>query len=780
MNRTSLPMVSLLLLVSGMVVCGPVRAEEESAAPVFFDAKWIAPPKTDKAAAAPLPLLRKEFSLEAKPRHATLRVVGLGDYDPRVNGRRLAKTGMNQPWSLYEKTLYYRDYDVAGLLTPGRNCVAIMLGNSFWNNPNPPQGRYNKDGPQRTVAEPLLLCAELTIEDADGTTRRIATDPSWRVAEGPITFSHIYAGEDYDARRELPGWDRPGFDDVAWKPVRVASAPTARLMRQQWPPIETFERFSPVSIKEPAPGVFLYVFPQNSSAQLRVELTGGKAGDKVAFRCGEHKNAQDRLFGLYVVGCDLVTAGRPLDYEWTFFYLGMQYVEVTGAVPEGHANPNNLPVVRGMELVHVRTGLPEAGRFKCSSDLYNRTHTLIDWAIRSNMSHVLTDCPHREKLGWLECAYLLEPSFLYRYDGREWFGKIARDIGDSQEPSGRVRTVAPGYPRFGGGFDFTIEWGAAATLTPWLLYEWYGDPQILRDNYDTMQKYTDYLSSISKDGIAPGDGLGDWYDYGHGYEPGPSRYTPASLSATATWGLCAKAVAQAAEVLNRKGDAEKYRRLHEQIGKDFRRHFQDPTTRKLKNTGSSQTGSAMALCADLVPAADRKILINDILADLKKRNWQQTPGDVGHVYFIRALAEAGRSDVLHKLYSRTGVGSYGGILAKGLTSLPESWDAIMNGGCSLNHCMLGHVTEWLYAYVGGIRQRPGTVGWRNVLIAPNPGELTWAETSLQTPAGRIAAKWRNEAGKFRLEAEIPEGIKATAVFPSGKTVPLKAGRQTVE
>ena len=749
-------------------------------APPLAQSRWIAP-AANPFGRQSLPLLRKEFSVDAKPGKATLRIVGLGDYDPRLNGARLADTGINQPWSQYEKTIYYRDFDVTSLVQAGPNCLGVMLGNSFWHNPNPPPGRYNKDGPQRRADEPLLLCAELTIVQEGGAVRRIVTNGTWRAADGPIVFSHVYGGEDFDARREQPGWDRPGFDDRTWRPARVVAAPTARLEKQQWPPIKMFQRFAPRSVKEPAPGVFLYSFPQNCAAQLCMELAGGKAGDRVAFRCAEHKNAQDRLFGGYVVGCDLVTDGRPLKRQWLFFYLGMQYVEVAGAVPEGQANPRNLPTLRRVELVHVRTALSEVGEFKCSSALLNRTHDLIDWALRSNMSHVMTDCPHREKLGWLECAYLLEPSFLYRYEGRQWFAKIARDIGDAQSPSGRVPTVAPSYPagRFPGAFDFTVEWGAAAVMVPWFLYEWYGDPQILRDNFETMRRYVDYLDGLSIDGVAPGDGLGDWFDYGHGKPPGPSQFTPPALSATATWGLCAGTVARAAEVLHRRDDAEKYRRLHEQIAAAFRRRFQDPATRKLKHWGSPQTANAMALCAELIPASDWGVLIDDIVADLQRRNWQQTPGDVGHVYFIRALAEAGRSDILHKVYGRMTSGSYGGILSKDLTALPESWDAIMNGSCSLNHCMLGHVMQWLYGYVGGIRQKPGSVGWKQVVIAPTPGSLTWAEAGLTTPAGHILSRWRIQGATFHLEVEIPAGVGATAILPSGRAKPLRPGLQEI-
>jgi hypothetical protein len=742
-------------------------------------AEWIAPPPTADPLHS-LPLFRKEFTVATRATRATLRITGLGDYDARLNGQRLSATGINQPWSQYEKTIYYREYDVTSFVRGGTNCIGVMLANSFWNNPAPPKGRYYKDGSQRTAPESLLLRAELLLEFRDGTTDCIRTDGAWRTAPGPLAFSHIYAGEDWDCRAELPGWDSAGFDDDAWTNARVATAPRATLVRQDWPPFREFEHFRPQSIWEATNDVYLYSFAQNCSAQLRVELEGGKPGDRIGFRCGEHKNDKDRLFGGYVVGGELITNGKRLTHQWVSFYLGMQFVEVSGAVPKGQPNPRGLPVIRSLELVHVRTGLPQAGSFACSSDLLNRTHNLIDWAMQNNTGFVLTDCPHREKLGWLECSYLLAPGLQYRYGCRNWIEKIEGDIRDAQEPSGRVLTVAPSYPagRFPGAFNWTVEWGAAAVLLPAQQYEWTGDRHVLRENFEMMRRFTDYIQTESTNGLAP-PGLGDWYDYGHGQPPGPSRFTPTQLSATATWALCALKVAQAAEVLSRIEEARHYRELHDRIAEDFQRAFRDPATGKLKHLGSPQCANAMALCAEVVPAADRPMLVQEIVADLEQRGWQQTPGDVGHVYFIRALAEAGRSDVLHRVYARQGTGSYGGILKKGLTALPETWDAMMDGYQSLDHCMLGHVMEWFYGYVGGIRQQPGTVGWTNVLIGPNPGPLTHAETAVNTPRGRIATRWRIDKGEFRLDIEIPQHVNATALLPSGRRVELHGGRQRI-
>jgi alpha-L-rhamnosidase len=193
-----------------------------------------------------------------------------------------------------------------------------------------------------------------------------------------------------------------------------------------------------------------------------------------------------------------VTAdGNPIDHRWLSFYLGMQFVQVSGAVPAGFPNPQGLPVIESMELVQVRTGMDEVGSFTSSSEIYNGTHHIIDQAMQSNAHHVLTDCPHREKLGWLEVSYLMARSFQYRLDTAAWVNKLLRDIRDAQHPNGRVETVAPSYPGFRGAMTFTVEWGAAAGILPWLQYEWTGDLQVLRDNLDMMKRFSGYLGSRS-------------------------------------------------------------------------------------------------------------------------------------------------------------------------------------------------------------------------------------------------------------------------------------------
>ncbi|MGV3618868.1 MAG: family 78 glycoside hydrolase catalytic domain [Fimbriimonas sp.] len=738
----------------------------------------------------PCPIFRREFPLRPGVKRAVARVIGLGHYDLYANGRRLGDGLLNGPWSQFDRTLYWQEFDVTKDLKAGANVLGVELGNGFYRVAQPPPGRYAKGDamPDFSGNAPFLLGLALDVTYEDGRAERIATDRNWRWSTGPYALSHVFSGEDYDATRHDPAWQRAGYDANGWKAPVVTAAPKAERLPMSWPGFRAVQAWRPKEILNPKPGVWSYVFPQNAMAILRLKVTG-KRGQRVKLRPSEVISPQGEVQQLNLWGGDAsctytLAGGKPETREWRFFYHGFQFVEMTGAVPAGKPNPEGLPVVESLELVHVRTDNPQVGAFETSSDLYNRTHGLIDWAVRSNMSYVLSDCPHREKLGWQECAHLLFSTFAYRYEAQDWFRKLARDIRDVQLPDGRIPTVAPDYLMLPieNPFKFTIEWGASGVLLPWQAYGWYGDRRWLSENYPTMTGYVDWIADHAKDGLAPA-GLGDWYDYGHGQGPGPSRYTPTELTATAMWALCADATAKAAQVLGHPLDAARYREMHKEIREAFLAKFYDPKTKTLRNNGSVQSGHAMALCADLIPKEDRPAVLDAIVRELEKRDYQQTPGDVGHLYFIRALAEAGRSDVLHRVYSRTGVGSYGGILAKGLTTLPETWDAITVGSNSLNHCMLGHAMEWFYGWVLGIRQEAGSVGWDRLLIAPEPGALTTAKGKTKTRHGVVAVEWRRTGHDFRLTVEVPKGSRATVALPvqagsltvDGKATPAKKG-----
>ncbi len=335
-------------------------------------------------------------------------------------------------------------------------------------------------------------------------------------------------------------------------------------------------------------------------------------------------------------------------------------------------------MIKNLDLVHVRADCPVVGRFTCSSALQNAAHRMIDWSIRSNMSYVATDCPHREKNGWQEENWHMARAMSYRFGVQDWFRKIARDLRDTQLPDGHIPTNCPNYlvgipPH--GYWNEAPEWGISGVLVPWHLYEWYGDRQALEAAFGSMKRYVDYLSSQAKDGIITSN-LGDWYDYGHGKGDGPSQWTPNEVSATAIWALGAATVARAAGVLEQTDDAATYGKLFERIRGDFLAPFlRCDRRRRSPTTVPARQDIAWRSASGWCRRQTARRCCRAIVDDLEKRGWQQTVGEVLQVFLIRALADGGRSDALHRIYSREGRGSYGFMVGQGLTSLPESWDA---------------------------------------------------------------------------------------------------------
>ena len=754
-------------------------------------AEWIAPYEgTSTSNVSPSPLLRSTFHIEGHPASGSVRLVGLGHYELYLNGNRVGTSVIHQAWSQYDRTLYSEEFDISAFLRKGDNAWGALLGNSFWHvGPANDAMRFIKTDamPDFSNGYPYLLFLEAHIRTEEGNEIVVTSSESWKWSMGPLTFSNIYAGEDFDARMLPVGWASPGFNDRMWEHVIVAPVPKGSVEEYSAPLLREFQVFDPDSIVSPKADEYTFIYPQNCSALLRFTVQGS-AGQTIRFRPCEYMDSTGQVKFTYTwgTGKDIwfdytLKGGSSESHQALFCYEGCQYVGVTGAVPEGYPNPRGLPIIKQLQLVHVRAANEVVGQFTCSSALQNGAHRLIDWSIRSNMSYVATDCPHREKNGWQEQNWHMARAMSYRFDIHSWYKKIARDLTDAQLPDGHIPTNCPNYlvgipPH--GFWNEAPEWGISGVLVPWHLFEWYGDTNAIVTSFESMRRYVDYLSSQAKDGIITSN-LGDWYDYGHGKGDGPSQWTPNEVSATAIWALGAATVSRSAQVLGRTVEAESYQSLFNQIRKDFQRHFYDPASKTVLNHGSCQAANSAALCIGLVPDADRKEVLQAIVDDLAKRNWQQTAGEVLQVFFLRALAEGNRNDILYRVYSREDRGSYGYMVREGLTTLPESWDARRGTGGSMNHFMLGHLMEWHYAYVAGIRQQPGSVGWRRVLIAPNPGSLDNASASFNSPAGRIEVHWEHQANQFVMVVSLPAGVQGEAVLPSGKRQSLGPGTVTL-
>jgi len=714
-------------------------------------------------------LLRREFTVRAGLRRAVINVCGLGEYVLTVNGARIGDAFFSPGWTNYDRTRLYDTYDVTAQICAGANAVGIELAGGMFN--VQPSERYSKFASR---FRPLTAIAQLQLEYSDGSVEFVGTDARWRVAAGPVTFANVYGGEDRDARREPFGWSRPGFDDAGWHFAVQTGATGAALRGAGFaaPPIRAHEALAPVKITELQPGIAIYDLGQNAAMVPRLQARG-PAGSIVRVTPGELLRPDGSLDRKSVGGgqayWQLTLRGEAAGEAWTpsFFYHGARYLQVERlpAAPGG-----DLPVLDKIEGMVVHADAAPVGEFACSNDLFNRIRTLIRWAQRSNMMSVLTDCPHRERLGWLEQTYLNGPSLRYEFDLSSVIAKTMSDMADSQSPGGLVPDIAPEYVKFSGGFRDSPEWGSAFVQCAWQQYLWTGDAALFSRHYDAMKRYLAYLADKrDADGLL-NFGLGDWYDLGPG-RPGRAQLTPIALTATAIYYSDLTIMEKLARVIGRPGEAAEFARRSDETRAAFNRAFFD-RARGTYATGS-QTANAMPLVVGLVDPADAPRVLAALVADVRTRGDALTAGDVGYTYLLQALSAGGRSDLIFAMNNRSDRPGYGYQLKKGATALTEAWDA---GPASQNHFMLGHIIDWFYHDVGGIGCDPDGPGFKKILIQPAiAGDLTWARASLDSVRGRIRCEWRLDQGHLILRVAIPANTSATIRLPTRDPVGVREG-----
>lgn len=725
--------------------------------PGEWKAAWISHPD-HSLRSGPLPLFRKEFRIGKQVQQALALIAGVGFHELHVNGAKAGDHVLAPAWSNFRATVYYETFDVTGLLKPGANAIGVMLGNGFYNVAG---GRYTKY--TGSFGHPRLSMI-LHVTFADGSTSELSTDDTWRVHDGPVTFSCIYGGEDYDARLELTGWDRAGFDDSSWARATWNEGPGGLMRAQSSPPIRVQQTLHPVKVTEPKPGTYVYDLGQNFAGWPRIAVRG-TAGAQVRMTPGELLDHSGMVTQR--------SSGGPTYYTYTlkgsgeevwsprFSYYGFRYVQVEGAAP-ANVPRHGAAMVEQLEGQFVHLDAARVGQFSCSNERFNGIHALIDAAVRSNLQHVLTDCPHREKLGWLEQSYLMGPSLLYNWDLRTFLPKIMGDMREAQLANGFIPDIAPEYVTFGSGFRDSPEWGSAGILVPWLDWTWYGDRQSLSDSYRAMKAYATYLQEQSKEGLLT-YGLGDWYDIGPG-DPGYSQLTPQGITATATYWQDLRVVERTARMLGFESEAGGFAALADATRYAFQRTFYRPAE-QIYATGS-QTSLAIPLALGLAPENARDVLIGKLAADIHARHDHTSAGDIGYRYVLAALTKAGRGDIVFNMANNSVAPSYAAQLAAGATSLTEAWDA--NPNSSQNHLMLGHIEEWFYAALAGIRPDPETEGIRHVVIEPQPaGDVRWVKASWEGVRGPVTVDWRVEGSRFLLRCSIPPGMTAEIRLPGG-------------
>ncbi len=719
-----------------------------------------------------VPLFRKEFEVGKKIKEATLYISGLGQYEASINGQKVGNGFLTPGWTNYDKTVFYNSYDVTGMLQQGKNAIGAVVGNGFYN--------INRERYRKLViawGNPKLI-GQLRIRFTDGSEQILVTGPDWKTAPSPITFTSIYGGEDYDAQLEQTGWNRASFNDSAWKNAVQMAIPSGKLTEEKDYPLEIKESFAVKSIKKLNEDSYLYDFAQNASGIVELKVKG-KKGQVVHLTPSELITKDNQP--------NQSASGSPYSFSYTlkgdgeetwrprFTYYGFRYVKVEGAVPATEKANNNAAQLIDLEMLHNRNSTPSTGTFTCSNDLFNRTFNLINWGIKSNLQSVLTDCPHREKLGWLEQTFLMGSSVHFNFDIYQLYSKQVNDMMEAQLQNGLVPDIAPEYVPFGGGFRDSPEWGSASVILPWLIYKWYGDVSVMEKAWPMMVRYAEYLKNKSDNHIVS-HGLGDWFDYGP-KQPGVAQLTPKALTATAIYYYDVKLLSEMASVLKKSDEQNRLSTWAGEIKTAFNAKFFNPTTGVI-STGS-QTAMAMPWCVGLVDEQYKPKVMQNLEDSIRAQGKPLTAGDVGFRYLVEALTNGGKSQLLYEMNARDDVPGYGFQLKKGATALTESWPALEN--VSNNHLMLGHLMDWFYAGLGGISQTEKSVAYHEIVIKPEMvGDLTWVKSSYQSPYGEIRSDWKKTGTTITMNITIPVNTTALVYLPATSGSVIKKDGKNIQ
>ncbi|MBL7189776.1 MAG: glycoside hydrolase family 78 protein [Phycisphaerae bacterium] len=705
-------------------------------------------------------LLRREATLKKPVKRAVARICGLGYNEFFINGKRVGDHVLDPGFTDYSKRVLYVTHDVTSLLEKGDNALGVILGGGFYRLPTPDIFGF---ATAPWTAPPKLLL-DIEVEYTDGTQQTIASDPDWKWSTGPIVYQCLRGGETYDARLEDKSWKLHGFDDSTWEKAQKTPAPSGRLVSQQLPPIRAHKTIKPVKLSQPKPGVWVYDLGVNIAGWVRFQ-THGPAGQKVTLGFNEllrrdgtvnMKHLSSHTKGRFQLG-ELILSGREQDtFEPRFTYHGFRYVQITGL--------SQKPKLDDLVGRWVTTDPEPAGSFECSHDGINKIHELVTRSYLNNLHSIPTDCPQREKMGWLNDGRVTMEAASFNFDVPMVYTKWIHDMQDAQDESGHLASIIPtcGWGRVKGkgapGEYADPWWGGTIVIAPWVMHQYYGDIRILKDDYPSMKKYVDYLSSTANDHIVKWF-LGDWLEVGKGGRP---KRTPIPQTSTCAYYYCASIVQQTAELLGHDEDAKKYADLCRAIKESFNRHFLNADTGLY--APDSQTAQALPLFVGLVPDEQKEKVFDQLVKNItERRNGHLSTGIVGTLYLLHVLTDNGRADLAHGIMTKERFPGWLHMIKGGATALWEAWD----GGGSRNHPTFGLVGAFFYRNYAGIRPDPTAPGFKKIILKPEIGDgLDWVRADYRSVHGKIKSEWKRVDGKLEMNIDIPVNTTATVYVPA--------------
>ncbi len=727
--------------------------------PTDWTAKWIQDTYLSDTTGGPAPMFRKAFKLDRKIRAAHLYITAHGVFEAQINGKRVGNDYFAPGWTSYNKRIQYNVYDVTSSILKGANAIGVTIGDGWYRG-------YTYNRRKNVYGTKLALLCQLEIVYTNGKREIINSDNTWKVAYGAINSSSFFDGEVYDARKEKVGWTNPTYKDLTWDTVKTDETIKDNLIATAGPTVKKHEKFLPLKVLTTPTGERVVDFGQNLVGWVQFKFKA-KAGDTVKLY---HAEVLDQKGNFYTK--NLRTAKQEITYvfkddslvtfEPHFTFQGFRFLKVVGY--------NGALDSTSVAAYALYSDMAQTGTFSTSNNLVNQLQHNIQWGQKGNFVDVPTDCPQRdERMGWTGDAQAFCRTATFNMDVAGFYKKWLKDLTADQHKDGAVPYVIPNM--LDSASSAASGWSDVATIAPWDIYVAYADKQVLQQQYESMKAWVGYIQQHSRNNLwDTGNHFGDWLFYaGTNYEDG-AALTDKNLIAQAFYAHSTQLLINAARVLGKSDDVQKYSQLLYNIKKAFNSEYVTPNGRMISGT---QTSYVLALNFDLLPENLRESAAKRLVKNIDDYDEHITTGFLGTPYICHVLSRFGFTNIAYDLLMKESYPSWLYPVKNGATTIWERWDGIKPDGSfedpemnSFNHYAYGAIGDWMYRVVAGINAEESDPGFHRITIAPRPGgKLTSAQAELETLYGKVKSAWSIENGVFTFDIIVPPNTSAQVILP---------------
>ena len=698
---------------------------------------------------------RKEFKASKKIVSATASIIGLGLYELSINGRKVGDQVLSPAPTDYRKNVLYNTFDVTDQLKTGANTIGVVLGNGRFF----AMRQHTKPYKNNSFGFPKLLF-QLNIRYDDGSSAKIVSDETWKgTANGPITANNEYDGEVYDARKEMTGWDQPGFDDKLWLQAELVQEPGGAYQAQMNQPVKVMKELVPHAVSKQPNGAYIVDIGQNIAGWIQLKVKGSR-GTQVKMRFAESLKEDGGIFTENLrdaKATDVYTlkGGTMETWEPKFVYHGFRYVEITG-----YPGVFTTDMIRGKM---VYDAMDNTGTFSSSDNLLNRIFTNAWWGIAGNYKGMPIDCPQRnERQPWLGDRPISSYGEHFLFDNGRLYAKWLEDIALAQKEDGAIPDVAPAFWRY---YSDNMSWPGALLLVAEMLYTQDGDARPIQQHYPVMKKWLGYMKDryMTDDFLVTKDSYGDWcvppvtIEAGRG-KSADKKY-PSPLIATSYYYHFTQLMTSFAKISGNEADTLYYQELGEKIKASFHKNY-------FRNQGfygdSSLTHNLLPLYFGMVPDDRKDLVLKNVIRTIEVVNkGHLSTGLVGVQWLMRTLTENGRPDLAYTIATQRSYPGWGYMIENGATTIWELWNGNtahpkMN---SQNHVMmLGDLLIWYFEHLAGIRSGNG---FQQISMKPEKvDQLKNVTASYQSVYGKIRSEWRRNNGVFQWKITVPANTSA--------------------